>query len=123
MKARIVLLLLAMISATPRANAGPCSTLASRYEIAEKLRLAAEERPVHVTFLTNAEGVKMPGYLKAKHPDEMNIILHYQFGQLHVKNDRFDVVVWFKGYPERLTVPFSAVKAFWDNTEPKCSGN
>ena len=40
-----------------------------------------------------------------------------------MKDDRFDVVLWFKGYPERLTVPFGAIKAFWDKTELKCSDN
>jgi hypothetical protein len=29
-------------------------------------------------------------------------------------------VLWFEGYPQRLVVPFNAVKAFYDKTELKC---
>jgi hypothetical protein len=59
----------------------------------------------------------------AKYPVEMNIVLQYEFGKLNVKDDRFEVVVWFKGYPERLVVAFNAIKAFYDRTELKCSGS
>jgi len=58
-----------------------------------------------------------------KYPTEMTVVLQYEFGKLNVKDDRFEVLVWFKGYPERLVVPFNAIKAFYDRTELKCSGN
>jgi hypothetical protein len=114
-------LLLAVISAASPAIAEPCNTTASRYEVAERLRLATEIRPVNVTFLTGAEGVKLPDYLKVKFPDEMTIILQYEFERLNVKDDRFDVVLRFKGRAERLTVPFNAIRQFWDTGELKCS--
>ena len=50
MKIRILLPLLAAIAAASPAFAEPCSTVASRYTIAETLRLATEERPVNVLF-------------------------------------------------------------------------
>lgn len=50
-------------------------------------------------------------------------MLQYEFRQLSVKDDRFDVVLWFKGTPERLTVPFAAIKGFWDHATPKCWDN
>jgi len=121
MKIRMLLPLLATIAATSPASAEPCSTVASRYTIAETLRLAAEQRPVNVLLQTSAEGVKIPDHLKSKYPDEMSIILQYQFKQLSVKDDRFQVVLWFKGSPERLTVPFGAIRSFWDRDELKCS--
>ena len=121
MKTRMLLPLLAAIAAASPAVAEPCSTVASRYTIARTLRLAAEERPVNVHFQTSAEGVKIPDGLKSKYPDAMTIILQHQFKQLNVRDDRFQVVLWFKGYPERLTVPFGAIKSFWDRDELKCS--
>ena len=114
-------LLLALLAAASPAAAEPCNTIASRYTIAETLRLAAEEHPVNVAFDTSAEGVKMPDDLKAKHPGEMSIILQYQFERLTVKDDRFDVLLWFNGYPARLFVPFAAITQFWDRTDLKCS--
>jgi len=121
MKIRMLSPLLAAIVAASPAVAEPCSTVASRYTIARTLRLAAEERPVNVQFQTSAGGVKLSDGLKSKYPDEMTIILQHQFKQLSVKDDRFQVVLWFKGYPERLTVPFGAIKSFWDRDELKCS--
>ena len=118
---RTLLVLLAIICAACPAAAEPCSTIAARYTIAETLRLAAEQRPVNVTFDTGVEGTKLPGYLKAKFPDEMTIILQYEFERLNVKDDRFDVVLRFKGRAERLVVPFAAIREFWDRTEMKCS--
>lgn len=123
MKALIPFLLLAMMSVASGAKAEPCSTPATRVEMAATLRRAAEERPVNITFRTRADGAKVPSYLVKKYPDELSIVLQYQFGQLNVRDDRFEVVLWFKGYPERLVVPFNAVTAFYDRDELKCSAN
>ena len=123
-KAGMLLALAAsLFTAASAMAAEPCSTTPARFTIAETLWQAAEEHPVHITFMTRSEGVKMPGYLIEKYPVEMTIVLQYEFGKLNVKDDRFEVVVWFKGYPERLVVPFNAIKAFYDRTELKCSGN
>lgn len=121
MKIRMLLSLLAAIAAASPASAVPCSTVASRNTIAETLRRAAEDRPVNVTFQTRAEGVKISEKLKSKYSDAMTIILQNEFKQLAVKDDRFEVVLWPATNPERLTVPFAAIRAFWDNATLKCS--
>jgi len=121
MKIRMLLSLLAAIAAASPASAEPCSTVASRNTIAETLRRAAEDRPVNVTFQTRAEGVKISENLKSKYSDAMTIILQNEFKQLAVKDDRFEVVLWPATNPERLTVPFAAIRAFWDNATLKCS--
>jgi hypothetical protein len=121
MKIRMLLSLLAAIAAASPASAEPCSTVASRNTIAETLRRAAEDRPVNVTFQTRAEGVKISEKLKSKYSDAMTIILQNEFKQLAVKDDRFEVVLWPATNPERLTVPFAAIRAFWDNATLKCS--
>ena len=122
MKIRMLLSLLAAIAAASTAAAAePCSTVASRNTIAETLRRAAEDRPVSVTFQTRAEGVKISEKLKSKYSDAMTIILQNEFKQLAVKDDRFEVVLWPATNPERLTVPFAAIRAFWDNATLKCS--
>ena len=122
MKIRMLLSLLAAIAAaSPAAAAELCSTVASRNTIAETLRRAAENRPVNVTFQTRAEGVKISENLKSKYSDAMTIILQNEFKQLTVKDDRFEVIMWPATHPERLTVPFAAIRAFWDNATLKCS--
>ena len=117
----LTFLMLAIVCVASPAAAEPCGTVASRYTIAKTLRLAGEQRPVNVTFGTQAEGIKLPDYLQATFPDEMTIILQHEFARLDVKDDRFDVVLRFKGRAERLVVPFAAIREFWDRTELKCS--
>jgi len=117
--ARLILLAI-LIPASP-AFAEPCSRPAARSKIVETLPLASEQRPVNVTFRTHAEGVKLSISLKSKYPDDMTIILQHDFEQLNIKEDRFEVLLRLMGNRERLTVPFNAIKAFWDKSDLKCS--
>ena len=116
-----MLLFLAILIQTSPAFAEPCSRPAARSKIAETLPLASEQRPVNITFRTHADGVKLSLGLKSKYPDDMTIILQNDFEQLSIKDDRFEVLLRFMGNRERLTVPFNAIKAFWDKSELKCS--
>jgi hypothetical protein len=120
MKPLLPFLLLAMMSVASGAKAEPCNTPTTRVEMAATLRRAAEDHPVSINFLTKAEGVKLPAHLLSKYPDDITIILQYEFARLNVKDDRFEVVLWFKGRSDWVVVPFSAVKAFYDKTELKC---
>jgi hypothetical protein len=72
------------------------------------------EHHFFITFLSRAEGVKISPRLLAQYPEEMTIILQHQFWDLIVSEDRFEVGLSFGGIPERLVVPFSAIKSFFD---------
>ncbi len=72
------------------------------------------EHHFFITFLSKAEGVKLSPRLLAQYPEEMTIILQHQFWDLIVSDDRFEVGLSFGGIPERLTVPFHAIKSFFD---------
>jgi len=67
-----------------------------------------------ITFTSTAEGVKLSPRLLAQYPEEMTVILQHQFWDLVVTEDRFEVGLSFGGIPERLVVPFSAIKSFFD---------
>jgi hypothetical protein len=68
----------------------------------------------YITFDTRVDGVRLSARLKAAYPEEMTIVLQHQFWDLAVGNEDFDVGLAFNGIPERLHVPFRAVKAFMD---------
>src|SRR5881227_628921 len=70
-----------------------------------------------ITFLSTAEGVKLSPRLLAQYPEEMTVILQHQFWDLVVTEDRFEVGLSFGGIPERLVVPFNAIKSFFDPSE------
>src|SRR4029079_16600698 len=72
------------------------------------------EHHFFITFLSTAEGVKLSPRLLAQYPEEMTIILQHQFWALVVTEDRFEVGLSFGGIPERLVVPFVAIKSFLD---------
>ena len=72
------------------------------------------EHHFFITFLSTSEGVKLSPRLLAQYPEEMTVILQHQFWDLVVTEDRFEVGLSFGGIPERLVVPFNAIKSFFD---------
>jgi hypothetical protein len=67
-----------------------------------------------VTFDTCAEGVRLSQRMRAQYPKEMTIVLQHQFWDLGISDDSFEVGLSFGGVPERLSIPFAAVKGFFD---------
>lgn len=118
---RALWLVMALMMQASPAFAEPCSKPGARAKIVEALPRASEQRPVNITFRTHAEGVKLSLGLKSKYPDDMTIILQHDFEQLNIRDDRFEVLLRFMGARERLSIPFAAIKAFWDKSELKCS--
>ena len=72
------------------------------------------EHHFKITFVTTAPGVRLSERMRAQYPQTMTIILQHQFWDLTVRDEAFDVGLSFGGIPERLTVPFEAVTAFFD---------
>lgn len=72
------------------------------------------EHHFYVSFLTQAPGVILSKRLREKYPTEMTIVLQHRFWDLIVSDERFEVKLTFDGIPERLVVPFSALKVFVD---------
>jgi hypothetical protein len=68
----------------------------------------------YITFDTRAEGVLLSQRMRAQYPAEMTVILQHQFWDLAVSADAFEVGLSFGGVPERLGVPFAAIKSFFD---------
>jgi len=72
------------------------------------------EHHFFITFVSTAEGVKLSPRLLSQYPEEMTVILQHQFWDLVVTDERFEVGLSFGGIPERVVVPFSAIKSFFD---------
>jgi hypothetical protein len=68
----------------------------------------------YISFDTTMPGVSLSKRLKEKYPNEMTIVLQHRFWDLIVNEDRFEVKLTFDGIPERLVVPFAALKVFFD---------
>jgi len=81
-------------------------------------RTAAEglsgDNHFYLTFGTTDSGVVLPPRLLKQFPEEMTIVLQHQFWNLAVEEKSFSVTLRFGGSPERLTVPWEALRAFAD---------
>ncbi len=72
------------------------------------------EHHFYLTYRTDADGIEIPAYLKAEHPEEMTIVLQHQFDDLVVNEDAVWVTLGFNEKPERLRIPFDAMISFAD---------
>jgi hypothetical protein len=72
------------------------------------------EHHFFITFDTADPGARLSPRLRERYPEEMTIVLQYQFRDLKVSEEAFEVGLSFGGVPERLTVPFAAITAFAD---------
>lgn len=92
---------------------------ALRGVVREALEIAARQglpgdHHFYITFRTHFPGLRLPAYIRARHPDEMTIVLQHQFWALEVHPDLFEVTLSFSGSSERLCIPFAAVTGFAD---------
>jgi len=68
----------------------------------------------YVSFKTDYPGVDLPDYLREEYPDDITIVLQYEFWDLEVGEKAFNVTLCFNDVHERLTIPFGAVVSFVD---------
>jgi len=67
-----------------------------------------------ISFLTQHPKVKISKALKNKYPHEITIVLQYQFHDLKVTKEGFEVTLSFAGSKENIYVPLVAITTFAD---------
>ena len=72
------------------------------------------EHHFFIAFDTRHPGVSISPRLRGKYPEEMTIVIQHQFWNLSVHPDRFEIDLSFDNIPEKLIIPFEAVKGFFD---------
>lgn len=82
------------------------------------LRVARDGLPgehhFFISFLTTAPGVSLSKRLLERYPEEMTIVIQHQFWNLKVYDDRFDIELSFNDVVETLSIPYEAIKGFFD---------
>ena len=68
----------------------------------------------YLTFRTSFPGIEIPDYLAAQYPNEMTIVVQYQYYGLEVLDDHFEVTLSFNNMHERLVIPYAAITTFAD---------
>lgn len=72
----------------------------------------------YISFHTRGAGVSVSKRLLERYPDEMTIVLQNKFSDLKAFDDRFEVTLWFDSIPERLLIPYTSIKVFFDPSVP-----
>lgn len=72
------------------------------------------EHHFYIIFDTRAPGVRISARLKERYPDEMTIVIQHQYWELVVNETSFEIGLSFSGVPEKLVVPFAAIRGFFD---------
>ncbi|CAN5146231.1 SspB family protein [soil metagenome] len=72
------------------------------------------EHHFYIAFDTRFPGVQLSERLNQKYPNEMTIVIQHQYWNLTVSDAGFEVELSFDNIPEKLVIPFNAVKGFLD---------
>jgi hypothetical protein len=67
-----------------------------------------------ITFDTTVDGVEMADWLRARYPGEMTVVVQHWFDDLKVTNEGFAITLNFGNNPERIKIPFDALRTFVD---------
>ena len=68
----------------------------------------------YITFDTRHPGVQIPDYLRSKYPNDMSIVLQYEFWDLSAEDQQVSVQLKFDGRLEKIVIPYTAIREIID---------
>lgn len=68
----------------------------------------------YIAFRTDHPDARVSPVLRQRYPHEMTIVLQHQYWDLKVGEDDFQITLSFNNVPEKLSVPYIAIKNFFD---------
>ena len=72
------------------------------------------EHHFFVSFLTNFPNVRLSTRMRERYPDEMTIVIQHQYWDLKANDNGFEIGLSFDDIPENLSIPYDAIKGFFD---------
>lgn len=72
------------------------------------------EHHFFITFETGHPDVMIADWLSDRYPEEMTVVMQHWFDDLQVSDEGFAVTLNFGDAPERLFIPYDAIKTFVD---------
>ena len=69
---------------------------------------------LYITFFTNRKNVELPNWLKQKYPEEMTIVIQYEYYNLKVNKNNFSISLSFNGIKTNLTIDYKSIISFAD---------
>ena len=69
---------------------------------------------LYVTFLTNHKNVELPKWLIQKYPQEMTIVIQYEYYNLEINKNNFSISLSFNDIKTNLKIDYNAIVSFAD---------
>ena len=69
---------------------------------------------LYITFKTKNKNVKIPKWLLEKYPEEMTIIIQYEYYNINIRNNSFEITLSFNNVKTDLKIAFDAIISFAD---------
>ena len=73
-----------------------------------------EGHHLYITFKTNDKKVIIPQWLLDKFPSEMTIVIQYEYTNLKVFENSFEISLSFDDIKANLSIPYKAILSFAD---------
>ena len=69
---------------------------------------------LYITFLTNNKNVQLPKWIKQKFPEEMTIVIQYEYYNLEINKDNFSITLSFNDIKSKLKISYESIVSFAD---------
>ena len=73
-----------------------------------------EGHHVYITFITNHPKASLPKWLKEKYPNEITIVIQYEYYNLTVNEDNFSIGLSFNNVKTDLVIGYESIISFAD---------
>ena len=69
---------------------------------------------LYITFFTNHKNVELPNWLKQKYPEEMTIVIQYEYYDLEINKNNFSISLSFNDIKTYLKIDYNSIISFAD---------
>ena len=69
---------------------------------------------LYITFSTNHKNTELPDWIKRNYPEEMTIIIQYEYYNLIINKNSFNVTLSFNNIKTKIKIGFDAIISFDD---------
>ncbi len=72
---------------------------------------------LYITFFINHKNNDLPNWLKQKYPEEMTIVIQYEYYDLEINKNNFSITLSFNDIKTKLTIDYNSIISFADPSE------
>ena len=69
---------------------------------------------LYVSFSTNHQNVEIPNWLRQKYPEEMTIVIQYEYYDLEINKNNFSISLSFNDIKTKLIIDYDSIISFAD---------